>query len=214
MSYELAAQSDNYPERLPLAVPPLTLRELKADERMIPIMSIPHFTRVEGEPRQETHTWHCHGIDADAVDESPDMVYVVPNATDEFLKNRSQSIFHEILSHLPGTKYGWKHYSVLEIDETAKAQDETMHIGWIGRKRETNEVVKAQIQRLPLDTPHVRMLNGSANEEATFFATTNSGIQLPVRCIGRSMLGMETVPQDLKELGFEPTSKFANIRQL
>lgn len=214
MSYELAAQSDNYPEQLPLTVPPLTQRELKADMLMAPIMSIPHFTQVRGEPRQETHAWHCHDIDPEAVDESPGMVYVVPDATDEFLKNRSQSIFHEVLSHLPGTKYGWKHYSVLEIDAASKDQDETMHIGWIGRNRETDEVVKAQIQRLPLDTPHVRMLNGSANEEATFFATTSSGIQLPVRCVGRSILGMEVVPQDLEELGFEPTSKFANIRQL
>jgi hypothetical protein len=126
---------------------------------------------------QETHPWHVQRIDHATVD----VTQAVHKRGADSTKYGGRYLF---LYHAP-IFGGWKNYSVYEVGKVHTP----FHIGWIVRHADTQQLVEAAVQRLPIYDSVIRMLDGSPSYDTYFFAIDRTGHQIQLRRIGQGTLG-------------------------
>jgi len=150
-----------------LYVPPVGMLARVVDVLMVPIMYLVSGTIFERP--QRTHAWHIQQLRLNEKTRLDQKIMVHCNGFNTRHK-------WDVLFHIP-IFGGWRHYVVLHtIDYSLR-----WHIGWSSPNQ-------TAISRLVLKRGEpVRMLLGPG--DVSFFATTESGYQLPLVVIGEGRLG-------------------------
>lgn len=157
------------------------------DHLMSPLMRL--ISLAPFESPQESHAWHAQKLD-DANIRSLDEQKCVKVRGDDpsIIKTGEGALFHIPLIG------GWKNYIVLQTESGGSA----WHVGWIVRDSETHEVIRAELHKLPLCNPRVRMLIGPPERTTTFFAVNEDGAQLRTEEVGRGKMGDGSVYKHIR----------------
>lgn len=148
------------------------------DLAMSPLMRLISIAPLERP--QESHAWHAQKFSADDIASiAIEKCIVVEGDDSSPIKSGFGPLFHMPLFG------GWKNYIVLEVD----AGIDTWHVGWIVRDAKTKDIVRAELQKLPLHEQRVRMLIGPSGRETTFCAFNIQGKQLNISCVGQGRVG-------------------------
>ena len=154
-----------------LPVEPLGKIQKALDWLMIPVMHLLMFFQVGSfyESPQQTHRWNNRKLNSRQTQMLSEDYMVHRHGVHGSMSSPS------LLRHIPGT--GWKHYAVLE---PRYANVSLWYVGWV-EPNGNGGVSRISVKR------QVRMLVGK--DKVRFFGISPSGFQIPLKEVGRGVLG-------------------------
>ncbi len=158
----------------PEGIQPLRRHHELADIAMRPIMIA--LGRLKSDSIQETHPWHIQNITPETIDPAISVDVV---GSKEVVSDRFGPLFHMF--------GGWKNYVLLEAEPP-------FHVGWVFSRDSEDSPRQSAINRLQISDKTVRMLGGPEHSSTQFFAVNPDGEQIPIRKIGRGVLGDNQFP--------------------
>ena len=130
-------------------------KSLSSAWRVLDICMAPVMRFISGAPferPQESHHWHAQRLSENEIRTVDINLAVIIAGNDRARINTGKGP----LFHIPLIG-GWRNYAVLEVQSSASV----WHIAWIVRDIKTNEVVRADIHKLPISDRRVRLLVGT-----------------------------------------------------
>jgi hypothetical protein len=156
---------------------PLRFYERLAGIALIPIMFM--LRGFKSDSLQETHPWHIKNIDARKVDLS---LSVLNHGSDRSKYGKRGLL--SFLFHAP-IFGGWKDFSVYEVDALRKP----FYVGWLTYRSSDDKLISAQLNRLKIKYPRIRLLDGNELTWGYYFAIDADGYQLKLRKVGQGKIG-------------------------
>jgi hypothetical protein len=158
-------------------VPNLTFYEKLADKLMKPIMFVLRGYKTDS--LQETHKWHVYNIDPKRIDLSLAVENHGKDKSKYSIENKASFLFHAPILG------GFRDFSVYEVNQ----RDAPFYVGWIVYRSSDNELLKAQVQKLPIKSSQIRLLDGTSKSWGYFFALNKDGNQIIIKKIGAGSIG-------------------------